>query len=79
MGLPLIVGHVGVQDPSYLNLHDNMTILSETEINAPRIGAEIRRLTGDLDLLAKRQAAALRAAAELLDYHVLVEQTLRVA
>ncbi len=77
MGLPLIVGRVGVQDPSYMNVYDNMIILDEARITADEIARAVRSLIDDPAKLAQRQAAALRTADELLNYHRLVEQTLR--
>jgi 1,2-diacylglycerol 3-alpha-glucosyltransferase len=78
MGLPLIVGSVGVQDPSYMNKYSALTILTEPEIVEPVIRAKIRELLADRVALAARRQAALRTADELLNYHRLVEQTLAV-
>lgn len=76
MGLPLLVGRVGVQDPSYMNLHGAITTLDEPDITEPVIRASIRRMLSDREALAAQRAAALRTADELLNYHRLVEQTL---
>jgi glycosyltransferase involved in cell wall biosynthesis len=76
MGLPLVVGSVGVQDPSYMNKYGALTILRETEIVEPVIRAKIRELITDRALLASGREAALRTANELLNYHILVERTL---
>lgn len=77
MGLPIIVGHVGVQDPSYMNIHGALTILPESEIRAEAIAVRILELTSDPALLARRREAALRTVAELLNYDHLVDITLR--
>jgi glycosyltransferase involved in cell wall biosynthesis len=76
MGLPLVVGRVGVQDPSYMNEYGALTILSEAEISEPVIRAKICEFLSDRERLAARRAAALRTADELLNYHRLVERTL---
>ena len=76
MGLPLIVGRVGVADPSYMNVYDNMMILDEADITAPAIARKIREIIADRTLLKVRQLAALRVADELLNQHRLVEETL---
>jgi glycosyltransferase involved in cell wall biosynthesis len=77
MGLPLIVGHVGVQDPSYMNLHDSLVIMREDEISASAIAQHIRFVLDNPNALAERQAGALRTTAEFLNYDKLVAQTLR--
>jgi 1,2-diacylglycerol 3-alpha-glucosyltransferase len=76
MGLPLIVGQVGVQDPSYMNLYDNIIIIPEAELSARKLAETINQLMVDPAELARRQAGALRTADELLNYHRLVEKTL---
>lgn len=78
MGLPLIVGRVGVQDPSYMNVHGALTILPESQIIEPVIRARIQELLADRSALVARRQAALRTADELLNYHRLVERTLAV-
>lgn len=77
MGLPLIVGHMGVADPSYMNLYGNLCILEEQEITPKVIAEKMREFLGDRSMLGQRQASALRVADELLNYHRLVEETLR--
>lgn len=80
MGLPLIVGaatHLGDQDPSYLNLYDNIVILPYEDIRSDVIAREIRRLSGDRATLNRLQTAALRTADELLNYDVIVQKSLR--
>lgn len=79
VGLPLIVGAgtlLGNQDPSYLNLYDNVVILDRANVRSDVIAERIRTLTTDRALLAQRRAAARRAADELLDYNTIVEKTL---
>ena len=77
MGLPLIVGHVGVADPSYMNLYGNLTILPEDAITPETIARHIAEVAADRELLAERQALSLRVANELLNYHKLVQETLQ--
>ncbi len=76
MGLPLIVGQVGVQDPSYLNANGCMVILKEGSIRSEVIADRIRELIRQPALLAERQAAARRTANELLNYDRIILQTL---
>ena len=77
MGLPLIVGHVGVQDPSYMNLHNSLVILREDEISASTIAHHMRFFLDNPGILAERRSGALRTAEEFLNYDKLVAQTLR--
>jgi len=77
MGLPLIVGHVGVADPSYMNPYGNLVILRESEITPDLIAMHIATFDADRALLAERQALSLRVADELLNYHKLVQETLQ--
>ena len=53
-----------------------MIILEEEYIRADTLADRIRELAGNPALLARRQAAALRTAEELLDYDRIVLQTL---
>lgn len=76
MGLPLVVGRVGVQDATYMNLYDNMQILDEPDITVQGITAAIEHWANDPAALAEAQQNALRAADELLNYHKLVAMTL---
>jgi glycosyltransferase involved in cell wall biosynthesis len=76
MGLPIIVGRVGVQDPAYMNPYGNVIILEEPDIRSEVIAVRIRELAGDPAHLATLQAAALRVSEELLNYDRLVPQTL---
>jgi glycosyltransferase involved in cell wall biosynthesis len=76
VGLPLIVGRVGVQDPSYMNQYDNLIIVDEHDICADTFALKIRDLLSDKTALAQRQIGAFRVARELLNYHRLVERTL---
>jgi glycosyltransferase involved in cell wall biosynthesis len=79
VGLPLIVGEgtrLGHQDPSYLNLYDNVVILDRASVRSDVIAATIRTLAADRALLESRRAGARRAADELLDYNTIVDKTL---
>lgn len=78
MGLPLVVGRVGVQDPSYMNVYGAITILNESQIDEPTIRAKISDFLRDRSTLAAKREAALRTADEVLNYHRLVDQTLSV-
>jgi len=75
MGLPLIVGRVGVQDCSYMNPYENIIMLDEPHIRADRIADRVREMVTNRERLAERQSAALRAADELLNYDKLILKT----
>jgi 1,2-diacylglycerol 3-alpha-glucosyltransferase len=80
MGLPLIVAdgtHRGAQDPSYLNLYDNMVIVAQEKVTSDVIAGEIRQFASDRVALQRRRASALQASDELLNYDKLVAKTLR--
>lgn len=82
MGLPLIVGDRseqirGFQDARYLNRHDNVVILNPRKPTADQIETWIKALIDDSEELRRRSEGARRTAQEMLDYNILVEQTLR--
>ena len=79
MGLPIIVGRTGVQDPQYMNLYGNVIILDEADIRSTVIAARIAELADDAERVAELRAAAFRVAEELLNYHRQVPRTLGVA
>ena len=76
MGLPLIVGRVGVQDSSYMNVYGNMIILDEEDIRPDVLAANIHQFSTDRALLARLRVAALRATDDLLNYDKIVSKTL---
>lgn len=79
MGLPLIVGEgttVGGQDPSYMNLYDNVVILPRDQITPTHIAHHIRTMVEDSDLLRRRQEGALQTTEDLLNYDKLIAITL---
>jgi glycosyltransferase involved in cell wall biosynthesis len=75
-GLPLIVGNVGHQSISYLNLERNIIILERDEIRADRLAAAIAEATRP-DRLREMREGALRVADEHLNWNRLIERTLR--
>ena len=79
MGLPIIVGRTGVQDPQYMNLYGNVIILDEPDIRSAAIAERIAELADNPARLAELRAAAFRVAEELLNYHHQVPHTLGVA
>lgn len=76
-GLPLIVGDVGHQDISYLNLHDNILILRREEISVDKLAAAIREVIEHPGRMNGMRAGARRVAAECLDWNKLIDRTLR--
>jgi glycosyltransferase involved in cell wall biosynthesis len=78
MGLPIIVGRTGVQDPEYMNLYGNVIILDEADIRGSVIAARIAELADNPERVAELRVAAFRVAEELLNYHRLVALTLGV-
>lgn len=76
-GLPLVVGDVGHQDPSYLNQHENIRILRGPDINPQRIAQAVAELFDDNGLRERMAAGARRVAEEVLDWNKLILKTLR--
>ncbi len=76
MGLPLIVGQVGVQNLAYLNVCGNMIILDEEDVRSDVIAARICKLAHDRAALDGLRACALKASEELLNYDKIVSKTL---
>lgn len=77
MGLPLVVGDVGGQDMSYLNLHDNIVILPKHRIRADCLIEEISRIVSDPDYLRTMSEGARAVADEQLNWDKLIQRTLR--
>lgn len=76
-GLPLVVGDVGSQDISYLNLADNIVILPRESIRPDRFAAAIADILDAPGRLAAMAAGARRVADEHLDWDRLIWRTLR--
>lgn len=77
MGLPLIVGDVGHQDISYLNLADNIVVVTADEIRPDRFADVIAGIVDEPVRMATMAAGARRAAEEHLDWDRLIARTLR--
>jgi 1,2-diacylglycerol 3-alpha-glucosyltransferase len=77
MGLPLIVGDVGWQDISYLNLADNIIVLKKDDIRPDRLAAAIESVVADPCRLTQMAAGARAVADEHLDWDKLIARTLR--
>lgn len=77
MGLPLIVGDVGHQDISYLNLHENIIILEKANITSDRLAEAIESVIGNPDRMRAMGAGARRVADEWLNWDRLIQKTLR--
>lgn len=77
MGLPLVVGDVGGQDVSYLNLHDNIVVLDRERLDARHLARAIAEIAGDESLRSRMASGARRVADECLDWNKLIEKTLR--
>jgi 1,2-diacylglycerol 3-alpha-glucosyltransferase len=78
MGLPIVVGRVGVQDASYMNLYGNVISLDEPSIRPEKIAGIIRDLLSDSANLRRLQEAARLVAEEILNYHRQVPKTLGI-
>ncbi len=76
-GLPLLVGDVGQQDISYLNLAHNIVILPRDQIRADRLAAEIEAMLGNPVRLRAMGDGAREVADQHLDWNRLIERTLR--
>jgi 1,2-diacylglycerol 3-alpha-glucosyltransferase len=77
MGLPLIVGDVGHQDISYLNLQNNIVVLRGADICSDIIANVIARLVADRGLMNAMKDGARVVADEHLDWNRLISRTLR--
>ena len=79
MGLPLVVGDAtnGEQDVSYLNKYDNILVLDGQRPLAETLREGLAMLLSDPALRAKMSAGAQKVTAELLDWEVLIQRTLR--
>lgn len=76
-GLPLIVGDIGHQDISYLNLERNIVILQRDEIRVDRLASAIADVAGNPERLCEMSEGAKRVADEHLNWNRLIERTLR--
>lgn len=77
MGLPLIVGDVGGQDVSYLNVYKNMIILDRENICSDKILGAIQTLIDDPIRISEMRAGAERVRDELLNWDSLIWKTLK--
>ena len=77
MGLPLIVGDIGHQDISYLNLYDNIIILRQSDISSEKFTAAIERVISDPARMRSMSAGATKVADERLDWNKLILKTLQ--
>ena len=77
-GLPLVVGDVGSQDISYLNLADNIRILRGESISSEGLAAEIEAIAVNPDLRRAMSLGATRVALQELDWDRLIDRTLDV-
>jgi glycosyltransferase involved in cell wall biosynthesis len=77
MGLPLVVGDVGSQDISYLNLYDNIVILPKDRIRTDCLIEEISRIVSSPGCLEAMGEGARIVADEQLDWNKLIQRTLR--
>jgi 1,2-diacylglycerol 3-alpha-glucosyltransferase len=77
MGLPLIVGDIGGQDVSYLNLYENMIILDRENIRSDKIFGAIQTLIDNPIRINEMRAGAERVRNELLNWDNLIWKTLK--
>lgn len=77
MGLPLLVGDTGHQDPSYLSPYGNVKILRGDDINLSKLQVELTELIDDGDLRSRMASGALKVSDELLNWDSLIVKTLR--
>lgn len=78
MGLPLIVGNVGNQDMSYLNLYDNIVILEHDDIGRDRLAEEIAAIVSNPERMRSMSRGANDVAIEHLNWDKLIQRTLSV-
>lgn len=83
MGLPLIVSERSgltnwvPQEVGYLNRHDNIIILDHTRPLDTQIAGHLLRMMDDRQELRRRSEGARKTAAEILDWEILIQETLR--
>lgn len=75
VGLPLIVGDIGSQDPSYLNANANVIVLRRDELSADRLIAAMQTASNP-KIFERMVAGAKACAASQLDWNRLVERSL---
>lgn len=78
-GLPLVIGDIagGDQDVSYLSPYGNVLVLDQNRPMQETLPKALADLVADAPRRQAMADGAVRAAAELLDWDVLVEKTLR--
>lgn len=76
-GLPLIAGDSGDQDISYLNCHNNIIVLPTEKITEAGLAQAMERPVMDRAYRRAMAEGATKTAAEMLDWNVLINRTLR--
>lgn len=77
MGLPLVVGDVGSQDISYLNLRDNIVILRGSEITVSNLAITISGIIDNRQRMKVMGDGARAVAEQWLNWDQLILKTLR--
>ncbi len=79
IGLPLIVGQVGVQDSSYLNVNSNVITIPEHELTGDKIADAIQGIIQSTESLGKFKSLAVAAIEHpYINYDKIILQTLKV-
>lgn len=76
MHLPMIVGDVGSQNAEYLNLKDNLIVLSKKDITVDKLTEQIVRLKSQPNVLEAMKQGAIWVAENYLDYRIICNKTL---
>ena len=77
MGLPLIVGDVGHQSISYLNLENNIVILPKQDIRSDKLAEAITKVISNPGRMREMSEGAMRVSNEHLNWDKLILRTLR--
>ena len=75
-GLPLILGNSSREDPSYLNLYNNIILIDELEMSVQSISKELKGLYNDPKRLLSMRRGAEITSDEMLSYEKIAERSL---
>lgn len=75
-GLPLIVGDSGGQNADYMNLYNNIIVVSKNNIRTEYFRELLLHLINNPDILDAMKEGALKTTNELLDYKIIAQKTL---
>lgn len=78
MNLPLIVGDSWGQSAEYLNVDNNLIVVSQDKVCVETFKELLVKLLNNKDLYAAMQQGAVKAANEFLSYEIIAKKTLDI-